>query len=392
MLAGLLLALHDADDRPGALTATLPFGGVTLIEYQARLLIAAGASQIVVVVARQTPELLGALSRIGRRGVAVDTVRTAADIAEKMHPLARIVMLADGLTTSAAAVATMATEGGDALLVLPDAESTRGFERIGGGMNWAGVARIDPRRLGELAALPRDYDIQSTLVRLASQAGAGHVMLAADALRQGHGIEHSATLMEVRGHIVLAAVVSTRRGWFDRAIVNPIARLAIVPLVTRMVPALAVAAGSVVLAVVGLAALWFDHPASGLIATIAAGIGLAIAAMLDDLRDDAAAARASGVVAQVLPGVAVLLAGYRQSIVVADGAAIAIAVALVVAVALKERAAIAAPAAWWGTPPAYLFVVLIGAIPGFTTMGLIAATIYAAVTLLAVIDRFREQP
>ena len=94
MLAGLLFAMHDADDRPNMLTATLPFGGVTLIEYQARLLIAAGASQIIIVVARLTPELLGAINRIGKRGIAVDTVRTAAEAAETLHPLARVLMLA----------------------------------------------------------------------------------------------------------------------------------------------------------------------------------------------------------------------------------------------------------------------------------------------------------
>ncbi|MGK3796903.1 hypothetical protein, partial [Enterococcus faecium] len=88
MLAGLLIAMHDADDRPAMLTATLPFGGMTLIEYQARLLVGAGASQLVIVVARLTPELLGAINRIGRRGVAVDTVRTAAEAAERLHPLA----------------------------------------------------------------------------------------------------------------------------------------------------------------------------------------------------------------------------------------------------------------------------------------------------------------
>ena len=31
MLAGLLFAIHDADDRPAMLTATLPFGGVSLL-------------------------------------------------------------------------------------------------------------------------------------------------------------------------------------------------------------------------------------------------------------------------------------------------------------------------------------------------------------------------
>ena len=73
MLAGLLFAIAEAEDRPGRLAATLPFGGLTLIEYQARSLIAAGAAQLIVVVARMTPELLGALNRIGRRGVAVES-------------------------------------------------------------------------------------------------------------------------------------------------------------------------------------------------------------------------------------------------------------------------------------------------------------------------------
>ena len=81
MLAGLLFATHETEDRPDRLVATLPFGGVTLIEYQARLLIGAGASQIILVATRPTPELLGAISRIGRRGVAVDAVRTAAEAA-----------------------------------------------------------------------------------------------------------------------------------------------------------------------------------------------------------------------------------------------------------------------------------------------------------------------
>ena len=75
MLAGLLFATADASDRHDTLAATLPISGVTLIEFQARLLIAAGASQIVVVVSRLTPELLGAVNRMSRRGVVWQTWR-----------------------------------------------------------------------------------------------------------------------------------------------------------------------------------------------------------------------------------------------------------------------------------------------------------------------------
>ena len=161
MLAGLLFAIHDADDRPDRLAATLPFSGVTLIEYQARLLIAAGVSQIIIVVARMTPELLGAINRIGRRGVSVDTVRSAMEAGEKLHPLAPVLMLGDGLVTTDAIVKAMAVEDGDCLLVVPESDAGPGFERVGGQMAWAGVARLSSSRIAEVAGLPQDYDLRS---------------------------------------------------------------------------------------------------------------------------------------------------------------------------------------------------------------------------------------
>ena len=152
MLAGLLFAVQDADDQPERLAATLPFGGLTLVEYQARLLVAAGASQIVAGRGRPTPELLGALSRIGRRGVAVDAVRTAAEAADKLHPLARVLMIADGLVTTEEVVAELAGEGGDALLVVPEADAPAGFERVGGAHGLGRASRgCEPRRLAEVA-------------------------------------------------------------------------------------------------------------------------------------------------------------------------------------------------------------------------------------------------
>ncbi|HVF93628.1 MAG TPA: hypothetical protein VM900_04875 [Sphingomonas sp.] len=392
MLAGLLLALHDADDRPGVLTATLPFGGLTLIEFQARLLIAAGASQIVVVAARLTPELLGALSRIGRRGVAVDTVRSASEAAEKMHPLSRIVMLADGLTTTTATIAAVAGDARDALLVVRDDATAPGFERVGGGMSWAGIAQLDPRRLEELAAMPRDYDVQSTLLRLASQAGAVHVPLPGDSLRHGHGIEHQAALMEQRSRTVLAAVVSTRRGWYDRLIVNPLARVAIVPLVRRAVPAAALLGVALMLALLSLAALWTDHTAIGLATMIGAGVATSVAGLLADLRDEPGMVRVANWVGRIAPALAVLAAGWRQTDATADHGAIAVAIALVTAGALVERAGTQAAAPWWATPPSYLLVVLIGVLLGAPTIGLTLAAAHAVATLVAQLERIREQP
>ena len=119
MALGALIAAQGEDDS-GGLHALAPLAGRTLIEYQARLLIRAGASQIIVLVARLTPELLGAISRIARRGVTVDAVRQASEAAAKLHPLARVLMLADGLITTERVVAGLAVLLGLGLLpVLP---------------------------------------------------------------------------------------------------------------------------------------------------------------------------------------------------------------------------------------------------------------------------------
>ncbi|MBI0474670.1 hypothetical protein D9601_04760 [Sphingomonas sp. MA1305] len=393
MLAGLLFALHDADDRPTMLTATLPFGGVTLIEYQARLLVAAGASQLVIVVARLTPELLGAINRIGRRGIAVDTVRTAAEAAEKLHPLAHVVMLADGLTTTEEMIGAFAQPGSDALLVVPEDAAPPGYERVGGGMVWAGIARLEARRVAELAALPRDYDVPSTLVRLAAQAGAVNLLLPQPAMRAGHAIGHGGAALEARGRAVLSAMVAGRSGWFDRFVVAPIARALIPVLVPRSIPALGVAAGGGALGLIALASIWFGHPVIGLGLAVLGGIGVALASVLADLRDDAGMARGLAAAALVLPALTALLYGDAEMRRSAEGATLALAFALLLVAALGERAiGPATRPSWWGSAPAYLVVLLAGAIVAAPTLGLTAATLYAGATAAAAIERLRRQP
>jgi hypothetical protein len=390
MLAGLLFAIHDADDRPAMLTATLPFGGVTLIEYQARMLIAAGASQIVILVARLTPELLGAISRIGKRGVAVDTVRTAAEAAEKLHPLARVLMLADGLTTTTETLRVLARDGGDALLVMPEDQAVLGYERVGSGMVWAGVARLDPRRLAELAVMPRDYDVQSTLVRLASQAHAVHLLLPPEAIRGGHGVGHSAVALEARGRTVLAAMISGRSGWFERFVTAPLARAIIPLLVPRAVPALAVAAGAGALGVLGLTLIAVAYPGMGLLLTLLGTLGLSLAATLADLRDDPAVQRWLQILSGVLPALAVLLYGRAAGQQQADGAPEVLAIGLVLLGVLGERALGRRPRLmWWGSAPAYLTLVWLSAIVSAPLAGLGLASIYAGATLAAAIERLR---
>ena len=392
MLAGLLFAVQDTSDRAERLTATLPFGGVTLVEYQARLLVAAGCSQIIVLVARLTPELLGALSRIGRRGVTVDAVRHISEATTKLHPLARVLVLADGLITTERVVATLASEGGDALLVMPQEDAGAVFERVGGGQAWAGVARIDPRRVAEAASLPRDYDAQSTLVRVAEQARAVHMLLPAEALAHGHGIERDAAALAARGRAVLAAIVSGRRGWFDRWLLAPLARVALPAMIDRGWPGAAVASTGAVLGLAGLVAVAAGWSVAGLALAFVACLILALGATLSGLRDEPRVEWAGRTAGLGLPALAALSLGAAESGRAGNVAALAVALALVALAALAERAGPERMRRlWWGSAPAYLLVMLAATAVGWPLAGLAVAAGYATATLAAAIERLRRQ-
>lgn len=392
MLAGLLFAVQDAEDRPGILAATLPFAGVTLIEYQARLLAAAGASQLVIVVSRLTPELLGAIARIGRRGMSVDTVRSAGEAGARLHPLARIVMLADGLITSDAAILAFANEDGDALLVADAGNAPADYERLGGGLAWAGIARLDARRLGEVAALPSDYDVQSALLHVTAQAGARHILLPPGEAGAGHGVERRGASLEERSRAVVMATLATRPSWFDRWIVRPIAGIVLPPLVRRAASTVAVAAGAVAAVLAGLGMVAGGYHAIGLLIALAGMIAAVMGERVAWLRDEVRLARGLNWAVLAVPALAAILLGYSIDSFAASDSALIVALVLIAAGALGERAASAVPRAiWWATPPAYLLVLAVLTLVRVPMAGLVLAAIYAFATLGAAIELLRRQ-
>ena len=393
MLAGLIFATDDADDRPGMLAATLPFGGLTLIEFQARLLVGAGVSQIIVVVARLTPELLGAIARIGRRGASVDVVRNAGEAAEKLHPLARVLVVADGLVTTGDVLAVMAKDGGDALLTVSDRDASPGFERVGAESAWAGLARLEAKRIAEVAALPRDYDFQSTLLRVAAQARAQHIALLPGAAGGAHGIERDSRTLSERGNIILAALVSKPVEWADRFILAPLARLALPKLMARVVPSWSVGAAGVVLGLVALAAILFEQDWAGIVFALIASLIFTIGAALAWLRDEEGLARFQTL---AIPGLAALVAltvGHVASVARGTATGWTLAIALVVAGVLTERAAtLGGRRRWWGSPVAYMLTILPFAVIDLPLLGLALAALYATTTLAAAIEGTRKQP
>lgn len=387
MLAGLIFATEDAVDRPGTLAATLPFGGLTLIEFQARLLVAAGASQLVLVIARLTPELLGAINRIGRRGASVDAVRTATEAAEKLHPLSRVLVVADGVMTTGEVVASLAAEHGDALLVIDDQGSGAPFERVGALTAWAGMALLDAKRIAEVAAMPKDYDFQSTLLRVAAQAGPAQIRLPAGAAGEAHGIERDSRRLAERGKVILSALTPAPTRWADRFVLAPLARFALPHMVARNISSIAVTALALTLAVAGFAALFFGWSIAGLGLSIVALVALAVGMTASALRDEAIQLRVQQGAMLAVPALSALLLGRGST------AGLIAASSAIVAAGLAERAGNARlRRRWWASPAAYPMLMLPLVAIGQPLAALLVAGICAVATLGAAIEGLREKP
>lgn len=169
-----LIALIGASETlpDGSLRALVAIAGETLIERQAARLADVGVTHIAVAVGAVPAELLATCDRIRRRGLKVTPVRTAADLMAIIGGDDRIILVADGLRAGGTHYAAIAAPGSPAILVTGDTVLTQGFERIDATRRWGGLACITDAMVAELAAMPGEWDMMLTLLRLAVQSGA----------------------------------------------------------------------------------------------------------------------------------------------------------------------------------------------------------------------------
>ncbi len=387
-LAGLIFAVEEARDRPGTLVASLPFGGMSLLEYQIRLLAGIGAEQVLVAVGKVTPQFLAAIERAGRGQLKVDIVRSAEEAAEKVLRDADVLVLADGLVTIDPVMERMAAEPHAALLVTDDAESPAAIERLDMRHCWAGIARIETRHLAHIATMPEDYDFQSALLRVAAQSGALQVPLAPGWARAGHAVERSGDGLAARNDAVLAALSDRRTLWADRWVFSRGARYILPQLLARDIPDWAPLALGGVVSVAALLTVLAGWEGIGMLVALVATLGFATAVSHAALRGEEPRARRIEV---AILGLFVLLLaaiGWREFRAIGTATPLLLAASGVVLQLLVGRMPVARRR-WWANAAAQLLVLTPFALIGHASWGLSAVALYGLATLTAAIEAVR---
>lgn len=287
-----LIALVGASETlpEGGLRALVAVAGETLIERQAARLADVGVTHIAVAVAAVPAELTAVCDRIRRRGMTVTPVRAAPDLIGLVEPDDRLILVADGLRAGGTHYAAIARPGSPAILVTGDTVLTQGFERIDATRRWGGLASISQPMVAELAAMPGEWDMMLTLLRLAVQSGARRLYCEPALFEQGEiaivADRPTAALIEQSS---LQQVEYGGMGLGRSAIMMPLVRLAgpwLVksPNIARYLPYVTAALwlGVAALAASGLAA-------AGALAAIFGGLALAAMRFLSAFRAESAA-------------------------------------------------------------------------------------------------------
>ena len=396
MALGALISAYQDAGSGIELRATLPLAGRTLLEYQARLAAAAGASSIVVLVERMPASLVAAVDRLNAERVAVSLARNVEEAADHFEAGDQILVIAGGLFADAASIDLIVSAEGPAILTLAENIGLDGFERIDSASRWGGLAIATGQQLDEVAAMLGDWDLQSTLLRRLVEDGARQLAAGTGSAAPLLLMADGARDLDDAERRIVASARGTRSDWVERYVTPIVEELSVERLMRTAVRPSGLLAGA--LGLTGLATLFFAKGWLG-----AALAALVVAVPLDGIAERLAALRMQPLargnrLRALLPlatGAALAALAARLAY---DGAGWGCVVTAASALAFfhassieKAGARIDLPA-WLASRKGCTLLAIPFAVTGQWTAGLVAIALYAGGSFLGLQHRARASP
>lgn len=167
-LAALIFAPIVDDDAFGAARVTV--GSQPLVEFQARTAHRAGAQLILIFVEQIPTDILTCVDRLADDDIKAELVRTAAEVADQIHPDELVLLMAPNIVAEPQLLITCGTTETPFLLGLRGGDASDALERIDGFTHWSGLGVLRGDMVRSTARGVGDWDLCSTLLRSALQS------------------------------------------------------------------------------------------------------------------------------------------------------------------------------------------------------------------------------
>lgn len=387
-LAAILCATAPSSDHSDIMRGQIIFAAQTLIEYQARQVAAAGATDIFILVDAVTPQLSRIVDHLIGDGIEVHLIRDMASLMRLLPRDSDVMLFADGMIVDQSYIVQIANMQGDALLVVEDGAETSHLERIDTLHRWAGVARLSPQTLFDTLDLIGDWDFVLTLFRATVQAAPQRILAVRSDVAEGRIalIDRQDTADLVSRSLMADVDVQASRAGVERYVLEPVAKF-IAPSILRLqVPSRHISLAGAGLAGLGLVALMPGWTTLGLILFL---LSLLAAIVADHV---GAVGRVAGVQdgrwrlgSELLIAGGIALLGQQQDRA-SDGLHMAIVVAII-AVALYQKRPFSIPAWAIFTPGSAVMLLLLAG-----TVGLVSGAVIALASLAAMLLLGQTQP
>jgi len=181
----LLSALGDPVASVGERPAFRRFAGKSVLAHQIDCAAHLECVRVVCLAPQHGPDLASARTYAERAGLRFEAVDSLLRLAAQVTADDEVVLFADGLLPDPGEVVNVLAHR-PAILAFPDQPAVeRGFERIDATRAWSGVLRARGACVAQLADVPPDCELGSTLLRTALQGGTPIAELAPEMLDDG---------------------------------------------------------------------------------------------------------------------------------------------------------------------------------------------------------------
>lgn len=382
-LAAILSALAPSADRPGVPRAQIVFAAQTLVEYQARQAIQAGATHIFVMIDAVTPSLSRMVDQFAASGAQLHLIRDMPSLLRQLPRESDVLLFADGAVVDQAYVAQLGRAEGNALLVAQDDPATAHLERIDAQHRWAGLARVAPHTLFNTLDLIGDWDVVLTLMRAAVQNAPQRIVVEPTDIAEGRvALVERQDTADLVGRALAAAPLAGSAGAEHYLLQRP-ARMVATHLLRMQISAAHIRSGALAVAALGLLAIvpgWTILPLLLLIAALAVDM---VARQIAGLGQHHGKGALTELALPLALALGIVALGAKQG----DWSnGLHLAILSGTATVLAGRGRVAGLPLWaWATPGSALLLLFLGALTGQFDAALALAALLALLSLVAML-------